>query len=168
MLMRINLLIISMVTLLLFSNMTPAKQSRGGAAMKWVIQRSPGDGSCLFHSVSTGSDVPAKQLRKQTVRYLNDHRGDDISGMTLKQLIETDPGVTFSNYVNNMKSSTEWGGGPEIFAMSRILKRSILVYSKDDSGMKLISSLGEYKGSKLKPIRLLYSGSSHYDCLVII
>ena len=117
------------------------------------IRQVPGDGNCLFHSISlclqhatngTHWDISkcledlflhSQQLRQQAVDCLRQpHRRLFLQGReTLKsaelvQAAAQQYGLSSEEYCAAMEQDCVWGGGPEIVALSNLLQRPIHVY----------------------------------------
>ena len=93
-----------------------------------------GAGNCLFLSIcfQIGQSKPRDhlKLRQETCDYMQDHLND------YARVFEyvNDP----SEYIDNVRKSGEWGGHPEINALSKILERTIRIYESRHSGKKLL------------------------------
>eukprot|EP00522_Entomoneis_paludosa_P014787 CAMPEP_0172449058 /NCGR_PEP_ID=MMETSP1065-20121228/7874_1 /TAXON_ID=265537 /ORGANISM="Amphiprora paludosa, Strain CCMP125" /LENGTH=419 /DNA_ID=CAMNT_0013200657 /DNA_START=36 /DNA_END=1292 /DNA_ORIENTATION=- len=119
------------------------------------IRQVPGDGNCLFHSISVGlchavnrtqwdmkSSDSLKQLyhhsqtlRQQAVACLQDSnrrlclQGQEwVKSRELVEAAAQQYGLTAEEYCRDMQQESVWGGGPEIVALANVLKRPIHVY----------------------------------------
>lgn len=117
------------------------------------IRQVPGDGSCLFHALSIGlrhavngthwdmdNDMKelfafSNSLRQMAVKCLaDDKRKLFVQGrewLTAKELSDIAAqqyGMTAKEYCEAMQDESTWGGGPEIVALSNVLRRPIHVY----------------------------------------
>lgn len=117
------------------------------------IRQVPGDGSCLFHSLSLclrhakngthwdlKNDIEdlftySQSLRQSAVDCLaDDSRKLFVQGrewLTAKELVDIAAAqyeMTGDEYCQAMRDDTVWGGGPEIVALSNVLRRPIHVY----------------------------------------
>ena len=119
------------------------------------------DGNCLFRACS-GDHV---SLRKDAVAYMRAHSSD------FEHFLED-----LETHLVKMGKDMEWGGNPEISAISKVLNCPIAVYSKDYPV--------EFKEGKLWPLSenifngegdifsnpntvfLYYSGGNHYTKLI--
>jgi hypothetical protein len=80
------------------------------------------------------------------------------------------------SYCKRILSPTFWGGEPELLVLSQMLKVPIFVYIPSSQGGRAgyvaIQRYGEQyakknkEGKRRKAVRLLYSGSNHYDLLL--
>lgn len=78
------------------------------------------------------------------------------------RVIEGDMG----RYCNSMKSSSFYGGEPELFVLAEQLKRPITVYVPQQGGFKAVVEYGSKYQSLRRKVRILYNGSNHYDALL--
>jgi len=130
-----------------------------------VVQQ-PGDGSCLFHSLSYGlSDRSnASSLRRDICGFISKNPDMTISDTTLKDWIKYDSNDTVQAYSNRMSGQT-WGGGIEMAALTRLKGVNVHVYEKVPEGFRRISDFDCPGSSKI--VNILYKGRMHYDALVI-
>ncbi|KAI4348739.1 hypothetical protein L6164_009425 [Bauhinia variegata] len=132
----------------------------------------PGDGRCLFRSIAhgaclrSGKPPPSESLQRQ----LADELRASIADEYIKRREETEWFVEgdFDTYVSQIRKPHIWGGEPELFMASHVLKMPITVYMYDKAAGGLIS-IAEYgqEYGKENPIRVLYHGFGHYDALDI-
>jgi hypothetical protein len=123
------------------------------------IRQVPGDGSCLFHSLSlclrhavNGTHWDLDQdirelftysnvLRQMAVDCLAAEDGKNnnnnklfvqgnewLTAQELADIAAQQYGMTGPEYCAAMRDETTWGGGPEIVALSNVLRRPIHVY----------------------------------------
>lgn len=117
------------------------------------VRQVPGDGNCLFHSVSACLSVAENRthidmrntthlrrtsafLREQAVEFLQKHprrllflQGKE--SWPARELLEAAASqfnISGDEYCHLMKQDAYWGGGPEIVALSNFLCRPIHVY----------------------------------------
>lgn len=135
----------------------------------------PGDGSCLFHSLSHGMrdaklgsrHVDAEGIRGTVAAFIEQHPDADLGGTPLSSWIEWESGMEVSAYCARMRTVGEWGGALEIAIASRIWEMSIHVYERAGGSFKLISAFdGSPKQAGAAIVRVLYSGRCHYDALI--
>jgi len=126
----------------------------------------PGDGSCLFHSLSYGlSDrSTASSLRRDICRYLESNPDTSIADTLLKDWIRYDSGGTVQSYAHRMSGGT-WGGGIEMAALTKMKSVNVHVYEKCEDGFKRISSFDNPNAQKT--ISVLYQGRMHYDAIEV-
>ena len=128
------------------------------------IVRQPGDGSCLFHSMSYGlkNGYRADKLRSEICEYIRTNPKCKISDTELNEWIKWDSKISCNDYARKMSSGT-WGGGIEMAVTSILFKCNIHVYERCFEGYKRISAF-DYPESpeKLPIIRVLYCGGVHY------
>ncbi|CAN0921139.1 OVARIAN TUMOR DOMAIN-containing deubiquitinating enzyme 4 [Linum grandiflorum] len=138
----------------------------------YTITGIPGDGRCLFRSVAHGACVRAgKSPPSESIqRELADDLRNRIADEFIKRREETEWFVEgdFDTYVAQIRKAHVWGGEPELFMASHVLKTPISVYMYDEKagGLISIAEYGEEYG-KSNPIRVLYHGCGHYDALQI-
>lgn len=132
----------------------------------------PGDGRCLFRSVAhgaylrAGKPAPSEGLQRELADDLRARVADEF----IKRRQETEWFIEgdFDTYVAHMRKSHVWGGEPELFMASHVLKMPITVYMYDENagGLISIAEYGQEYGND-NPIRVLYHGFGHYDALQI-
>jgi hypothetical protein len=119
------------------------------------IRQVPGDGNCLFHSISlclyhaengTHWNIQSQEalddlylrsqfLRAQAVECLKTHSRrlflqcrESLKAQELVQAAAQQYGLTADEYCEAMRQDCVWGGGPEIVALCNLLQRPIHVY----------------------------------------
>lgn len=136
-----------------------------------TVMRQPGDGSCLFHSLSygLGSRYNAAGVRKQICGFIKQNPSFQICETPLSDWIRWDSGSTCAAYSSRM-SGGAWGGGIEMACASQIYKVNVHVYerSRRGSGYLRISAF-DYpdEPEKRRTVRVVYQGGVHYDALVV-
>ncbi len=129
------------------------------------VVRQPGDGSCLFHSMSYGmkSGATATTLRNEICRFIQSNPQLSISDTPLQDWVKWDSnGSSVSEYARTM-SRGSWGGGIEMACMSQLKGCNVHVYERYGSGFKRISAFDHPVCPESKPvIRVLYGGGVHY------
>lgn len=93
--------------------------------------RQPGDGSCLFHSMSygLGSRYNARIIRKEICAFIKSNPEFKISETPLRDWIKWDSGTSCSSYASRM-SGGAWGGGIEMAVASNIYRVNVHVYER--------------------------------------
>ena len=152
------------------------------------------EGACLFNAVvgfltfekekrfidvgSQEEEDKAMKLRKKVVKFLKKNAKNkypQFQGMTIKKYIETEDEnekIKFKTYIEKMKKINEWGGQPEVSALSIMKKRSIHIYRLDGNKYIRAGIGAEYPNSKKKPITLFYNQrtveeeGNHFEYLV--
>ncbi|KAL6656245.1 hypothetical protein ACP70R_007071 [Stipagrostis hirtigluma subsp. patula] len=132
----------------------------------------PGDGRCLFRSVAhgacirSGKPIPNEDLQKKLADELRTMVADEF----IKWRAETEWFVEgdFDTYVSRIRKPHVWGGEPELFMASHVLRMPITVYMHDEEagGLIAIAEYGQEYGTEA-PIQVLYHGYGHYDALHI-
>lgn len=132
------------------------------------VTRQPGDGSCLFHSMSHGlrDGSTATGLRRQVAEFISENPSLMISDSPLKDWVLWDSGQTVSTYSRRIGQGGVWGGGIEMAAVSHMKGVNVYVYQQSGGAFKRISSFeGASPGGKARVVRVLYGGGVHYDAL---
>lgn len=163
------------------------------------IRQVPGDGNCLFHSISTcmanvvnGTQLQypkhlgwlyrhSTSLRKQAVDCLRQKRktlflqgNEYLRAHDLVEAAAAQYGISATQYCDLMQQDSYWGGGPEIVALSNVLKRPIHVYelasstnkgSSKSNGFVLrrMACFGSPKFDKKEPFHILSADSRFPD-----
>eukprot|EP00747_Dinoflagellata_sp_TGD_P209456 gnl/TRDRNA2_/TRDRNA2_82853_c0_seq1.p1 gnl/TRDRNA2_/TRDRNA2_82853_c0~~gnl/TRDRNA2_/TRDRNA2_82853_c0_seq1.p1 ORF type:complete len:225 (+),score=33.68 gnl/TRDRNA2_/TRDRNA2_82853_c0_seq1:39-713(+) len=130
------------------------------------VVKQPGDGSCLFHSLShgLGATASASALRQEMCSYMKKNPDASIADTTLKDWVRYDSGGDgIDTYASKMKSGGSWGGGIEMAVLTKMKNVNVHVYQKCSSGFKRISNFDAPQGKKT--INVLYTGGNHYDAL---
>jgi len=141
------------------------------------VVRQPGDGTCLFHSLSHGlnqnssdakSALVGPELRREIASYLNAHADDTVQGTTFRDYIWWDHQLSVKDYVKRMQRDGIWGGAIEIAACARMRGVNVHVYvedPKEDNFFLRAATFGE--DSSKQTISVSYMLRCHYDALVI-
>mmetsp|Transcript_36914 Transcript_36914/g.113749 ORF Transcript_36914/g.113749 Transcript_36914/m.113749 type:complete len:284 (-) Transcript_36914:204-1055(-) len=134
------------------------------------VVRQPGDGSCLFHSLSfglsSGRAAPgaAEALRRELAGFMERNPQLEISGDTIEEWVRWDANSSVSAYTQQM-GRRGWGGGVEMAVCSILKAVNVHVYEHSyGSDFKRISCF-DTPGSQ-KTVHVLYQGRCHYDALV--
>lgn len=69
-------------------------------------------------------------------------------------------------YCASMKQPSFFGGEPELFVLSELLRRTVTIYVPQQGGFKAIVEYGTTYLKERPRIRLLYNGNNHYDALL--
>lgn len=153
---------------------------------QFVARQVPGDGSCLFHSLSaaltyelTGTNqkfndsmlLLSDRIRQSAVSVLSTNvslyveSGETITTSELLKAAALSCNKTCEEYLSSMTINSTWGGGPELVAISNFIQRPIFLYqigtpnwlAGGKRSLKLISRLGYPKFKKGKQIHILYT-----------
>jgi hypothetical protein len=116
----------------------PVEVLKHGAAR---VVRQPGDGSCLFHSLSHGlaDGSSANKLRREVAEFISANPSLMISDSPLKDWVLWDSGSTVAAYSRKMSMGGVWGGGIEMAAVSHLKHVNVYVYQSSAGGYKRIS-----------------------------
>lgn len=132
------------------------------------VVRQPGDGSCLFHSMSYGlrGGYNATRLRSEICTFIQNNPNFQISDTPLKDWVKWDSnGATVQEYARKM-SRGSWGGGIEMACASNIFQCNVHVYERYGTGYKRISAFDCADRPETRTtIRVLYGGGVHYGTL---
>jgi len=132
------------------------------------VIRQPGDGNCLFHSLSHGLQpgTSAQALRREIATFLKQNPALQIAGDTLEEWVRWDSNSSVSSYARRMAVSG-WGGGIEMACCSLLKKVNVHVYEGMgigcNSDFKRISCFDSPNAAKT--VHVLYQGGVHYDAL---
>lgn len=85
------------------------------------VVRQPGDGSCLFHSMSYGlpSKSNAARLRAEICQFIQNNPNLKISDTPLQDWVKWDANSSVAEYARKM-SRGSWGGGIEMACVSQV------------------------------------------------
>jgi hypothetical protein len=124
----------------------------------------PGDGSCLFHSMSYGlKGTTARSLRRDIASFVERNPTLNIADSPLADWVKWDSQSSVTTYARRMAISG-WGGGIEMAACSRLKGVNVHVYERSVGGFKRISCFDVPHAEKT--LHVLYRGGVHYDTLV--
>ncbi|CAE7257347.1 OTU4 [Symbiodinium sp. CCMP2456] len=134
------------------------------------VIRQPGDGSCLYHSLSYGlGNTDARSLRRELAQFLRDRPDLEIAGDTLEEWVRWDSSSSVETYARR-QSMSGWGGGIEMACCSHLKNVNIHVYesvSRISSAFKRISCFDAPKQDGfVRTVHVLYQGGLHYDALL--
>lgn len=126
------------------------------------------DGHCLYRSVAHqlgdgAADFAA--LRHLCATYMETHKDDFLAFVALDA---DDPDSAFADHVAKVRATSEWGGQPELLALSRALHRPIHVHSRDAPLLKMGDD--EDGGAPLVVAyhRHYYALGEHYNSTVAV
>jgi hypothetical protein len=151
-----------------------------------TIIRQPGDGSCLFHSLSYGlrDGSTAYSLRSEICAFIAKHPTFKICDTPLSDWVKWDSNTSCADYARRMSNASVWGGGIEMACLSQLKNVNVHVYEHAAmsssrggtsgrrgsggaaggmTGFKRISAFDvPVEPEKQKVIRILYCGGVHY------
>lgn len=147
----------------------PRQLSRRGAS----VQRMPGDGACLFHSLAyglrpLGFQEDGHSVRQRIAQFIAQQPDTQISGTPLRSWVDWDSHETVGSYARRLQSGSLWGGAIEMAACARIFAVDVAVYEEDSwSGdfHRISDFLAD--GKPWGAVYIRYSGRSHYDAIVV-
>lgn len=129
------------------------------------------DGNCLYRAVehqllSVFKDETSHlSLRRQTAEYMRSHEDDFISFVALDS---DDPQRVYKEHCDKVASEGEWGGQPEILALTQLLNRPIYIYSRDAPLLRMGEHLPADKALQLAFHRHYFALGEHYNSVVPI
>jgi hypothetical protein len=135
-----------------------------------AVRHQPGDGHCLYHSLSFGTTRNANQLRSQIALFQQQNPEALRFGTkcTYRQTAFDERSKDLKSYCQEMANSRLllYGGTFEIDAYSKMESVRVIVYKRERQIFKpwaLYEPAGEARGVQ----HLLYSsaGDGHYDVL---
>ena len=139
----------------------------------------PGDGSCLFHSLSHASTLEegrtpgarqmaeATRLRLSIADFVESQPSTSIAGEPLSEWVKWESGLTPSAYAARMRSPGNWGGAIEIAVFARLFGVSVFVYEpmpEDPGAFRRVAAFHPPHETD-QSAALLYRGGVHYDAL---
>jgi len=128
----------------------------------------PGDGSCLFHSLSYGLRTSsAEALRAKIADFIAEHPDAVVADNPLKDWVLWDAGTDVKTYANSMRAGSRWGGAVEIAVCALIHEVPVHVYERVPKGFARISAFGAPGPPSSKAVNVTYGGRVHYDALEI-
>lgn len=128
----------------------------------------PGDGSCLFHSLSHSlRATSASKLRAEIADYIAANPNATVGDNPIKDWVLWDTGMDTSSYSRAMRSGSRWGGAVELAVCAKVKRMHVHVYEKSRAGFVRISSFEGDRGPNAGVINVLYGGRVHYDALEI-
>eukprot|EP00928_Gymnodinium_smaydae_P088243 TRINITY_DN72353_c0_g1_i1.p1 TRINITY_DN72353_c0_g1~~TRINITY_DN72353_c0_g1_i1.p1 ORF type:complete len:473 (-),score=85.27 TRINITY_DN72353_c0_g1_i1:60-1478(-) len=136
------------------------------------VVHQPGDGSCLFHSLSYGlKSKCASALRAEIADYIAGNPDVVVAGNAIRDWVLWDSGLDPASYAATMREGSRWGGAVEIAVCAQKLQVHIDIFERCSEGFARISSFGAGSGqgaatsAKGPTLSLLYGGRVHYDAL---
>ena len=158
-------------------------------ALRMTAVDVPGDGNCMFHSLSRGlhgaEARTAAELRAAAVAYMRTHLDEALypsnnDTATARQWIEWAGFATAEAYLQALARNGTWGQSLELAALCQVLGRPIGVYtppnttqprrSHEAPQQKTCRLVAQFQPNdpvarQRAPIFLLYVGSNHYMAL---
>ena len=124
----------------------------------------PGNGHCLYTAVGLYVGRDQKQLRGQVADEL------EVKRQTYEPFLELKSQQTSKQYIEGVRSGSEWAGNAEIMALMHILQRPIIVVRPGENSQGRIQNLteAERKSSAKKPILVKYNDKNHYNALILV
>jgi len=150
-----------------------SKGSESASAQWPVLRRArvvpqPGDGSCLFHSLSYGlRGTNASRLRAEIAEYIAKNPNTTVANNPIKDWVLWDTGMDTSSYASRMRTGSQWGGAVELAVCAKMRSVHVHVYERGNSGFKRISSFEGDAGPGAPVVSLCYGGRVHYDALEV-
>ena len=127
----------------------------------------PGDGSCLFHSLSYGlRNTSATQLRAEVADFIAGNPNAEVAGNPLKDWVLWDSGMDVKAYASTMRTGARWGGAVEIAICAQIKRVAVHIYEQGGGGFARISTFGSDDSGQI--VNVHYGGRVHYDALQLM
>ena len=144
------------------------KEAYRGAPTEYFVRASrvpsPGDGSCMFHSLAHFLGKKAQDVREEVVLWMDREKETFVvDGTPLVNWVEYSH-VPFKTYLKRMRSPREWGGHTELVAAHNLYKRNISVYEPKSGLYKRIERMSKPAFPEGEEMHLLFS-PGHYDAL---
>lgn len=133
------------------------------------------DGNCLYRAINHQLALRNSQcngngyeaLRKLAAKTMREHQSDFVPFLMDVIDIDKDGGdldAAFTTYCSRVENSADWGGQPEIMALSRALESAIWIHDGDGGLIKMGEEYGE-------PLHISYhrhylSVGEHYNSVV--
>ena len=139
----------------------------GGRRLKrgeyWIIQQ-PGDGKCLFHSLSEGECENVAQIKGSILDFILRNPDEEIDNTSIAEWIQIDTGENAAAYVDRMRgnSGDEWGGPLEIAVYARLKAQNVHVFRQLE-GMELICTSQFDTPGAMSTKCVCYKNGNHYD-----
>lgn len=128
----------------------------------------PGDGSCLFHSLSHGLRATnAAQLRAEIADFIAANPTVEVADNPIKDWVLWDSGMDTAAYAKSMRSGSRWGGAVELAVCAKVRRVRVDVYERCAGGFARISSFEGGGSGNERAVSLLYGGRVHYDALQV-
>ena len=145
------------------------------------IKQKP-DGNCLFRSVAYHTLDDAErhaEIRRRVCDHFQANRAEyeNVIAALVPDSMTDFPNTSatrFDAYIRHMRTPCrdgdggvrKWGGDPEIRAVEQLYQRRVEVYESINGDLTLTrTDVGDQPFPESEPIRLVYSGSNHYDAL---
>jgi len=124
----------------------------------------PGDGNCLFHSLSYAFGASAAALRSEICAFIEKNPDLSIAATSLAEWVQMLAGTTVAAYAKRMSKNGTWGGAPEIAACAHMKHVNIHVFEIRGSAFELTVPF-DVGGNTT--VAVLYVGGVHYDALTL-
>jgi len=125
----------------------------------------PGDGNCLFHSLTHGlGQGTAATLRADICSFMEKHPDLSIAGTSLAEWIHMVAGSPLMQYAKKMAKGGQWGGAPEIACCAHMCGVNVHVYERQRGSFELTVP---FDVGGARTVNVLYVGGVHYDALVL-
>ncbi len=129
---------------------------------EFVIKKVRKDGHCFFSVIELYTDYSVEDIRERVSDFMLRNKDTFIN------CYEEDEhdGDSYEEFIENIRSTNEWGDHLVIQATQLMLDRPIRIFEKDISN-ELIQRPGATDDNiKNDPIYMVYNGENHYDALI--
>lgn len=120
----------------------------------YIMQKVEGDGHCFFSSVSLYVNMEIDDLRTITA----DNMLENIEN--IREFYEKQ-NLTLEEYIEQVRNTNMWADNDSIIALQQALNRPIIIYNMEGNVIN-----ESHIESEEEPIRIVYNGTTHYNCLV--
>jgi hypothetical protein len=127
------------------------------------VQKQPGDGNCLFHSLAhgLGGGTTAGALRRELTSFIERNGDMEIAGTPLKTWVQWDSGATVTSYARRMAVNGCWGGGIELAVVSKLKEVNVSVFEAAGGGSLSFKRIGQFVNpTSRRTIHVLYRGGA--------
>lgn len=127
------------------------------------VQRQPGDGNCLFHSLAygLGGGATAGTLRRELTSFIERNGNMEIAGTPLQTWVKWDSGATVTSYARRMAACGCWGGGIELAVVSKLKEVNVSVFEAAGGGSSSFKRIGQFVNpAARRTIHVLYRGGA--------
>ncbi len=127
----------------------------------------PGDGSCLFHSLSHGSSAEPLRLRHAIADFIESQPDAAVGGEPLREWIRWDSDLSPDAYAARMRGAGNWGGAIELAVFARLFGVAAYVYEAVPAAPGSFRRIASFRPphETEQVAHLLYRSGVHYDAL---
>ncbi|XP_068754292.1 OTU domain-containing protein 3-like isoform X2 [Montipora capricornis] len=126
-------------------------------ALGLKIKDIPGDGNCLFRSLGDqldGDHTTHTQHRRETVKYMRDHRSDFEPFM--------EDNVSFDKHLQDLSKLSTYGGNDSIVAFARNHGVNVVIHQLNEPRW-VICGADYCKNGQVREVHISYHNGEHYS-----